>query len=227
MHHDDHPGAAQAPVPVSSELLLGWIRDVAAELGRASGGEQVVKAVVGQGEVVGVMGALVALLHDQRLFIRDHVGYDDELMRRFGIMPLAASLPLTDATRLGVPVYLGDPAAISAAYPPLLGVHPRIRAMAAIPLERGGTTIGVLGLAFDHDIEFTAPARAAVEAVAGLCSGALRPASNRVVGAVDAQPVSGQADDSLADRVADLERDVAALRELLGFLGGVAANRLG
>lgn len=217
----ESPEVNDAAVP-TADGLLRWVHQVVADFAASPTLSGALTSIGTRGRpVLGVIGAVAWALRSQRLVIVDAYGYDDETMNGFEAVPLAAVVPLTDAVRTSVPVYLGSLAATRELYPSILGLDPSVVALAAVPLERAGSTVGVLGLSFDRTIDFTAEVRSTLEALGALCAAALgaRPTAD--------DPPPSDADGSLAARLAELEREVASMRELLRFIGDIAQRQLG
>jgi anti-sigma regulatory factor (Ser/Thr protein kinase) len=105
---------------------------------------------------------------DGSLHVADVAGYPRERLRQFATLPLSARLPLTDAARTRVPVWLPDQATTVAAYPPIAGsLLPGTEALAAMPLTVADRLVGALGVTFLHAASFDGPDRAFLLDVAG------------------------------------------------------------
>ncbi len=101
------------------------------------------RAILGA-SVVSVCTAGEGLLHTV-----DVAGYPTERLATYLTIPLSARLPLTDAARTGEPVWLGDWAATTAAYPPIAGsLLPGTEGLAALPLLVADRLVGALGVTF-------------------------------------------------------------------------------
>jgi signal transduction histidine kinase/CheY-like chemotaxis protein len=115
--------------------------------------ERIARALLEQGmSSVGAHAAGIHLVDENgnNLELACSVGYRDESVERFRLVSLAAPLPLVDAVREGGPILLGTPEDYASRYPDFARAHPQIAhvAMACMPLEVEGRTIGVLGLGF-------------------------------------------------------------------------------
>lgn|GEM_PF-6280567 len=214
------PDESNGDVGPLTDGLLRWVRGVNGDFAASPTVSTVLRSVVSRGQVLlGVIGAVVWVLRQQRLVLAGAHGYEEGAVNGFEAVPLAAVLPLTDAVRTSMPVYLGSLEATRELYPSILGLDPAVVALAAVPLDRGGETVGVLGLSFDRRVDFTAEVRSALEASAAICTASL--------GVSDHDPRRRDADETLVTRVAELEREMAAMRELLRFIGDIAQRQLG
>ena len=102
------------------------------------------------------------------LHVADVAGYPTERLRQFTTLPLAASLPLTDAARTRRPVWLPDQATTVAAYPPIAdSLLPGTEALVAMPLTVADRLVGALGVTFLHTAAFDGADRAFLLDVAG------------------------------------------------------------
>ncbi|WP_052351942.1 GAF domain-containing protein [Deinococcus pimensis] len=99
-------------------------------------------------------------------------GYDDRV-RGWTRVPLDVSLPITDAARAGIPVYV-TAEELDTQYPAVREhrAH-QTRALAALPLVANDTRLGVLALSFDHPRIFTPEERDFAGALAAQLAQAL------------------------------------------------------
>jgi hypothetical protein len=76
------------------------------------------------------------------------VGYDDEDTQSWRRTPLNATVPLAEAARTAVPVWIESPGARRSRYPELGPTSGRHAAWASVPMVTEGRVVGVLGLSF-------------------------------------------------------------------------------
>ncbi len=125
-----------------------------------------------------VLGASVVTVctagTDGLLHVADVAGYPTERLAMFATLPLAASLPLTDAARTRRPVWLPDQAATVAAYPSIAdSLLPGTEALVAMPLTVADRLIGALGVTFLRTSAFDDTDRTFLLRVAGQVAVAL------------------------------------------------------
>ncbi len=92
-----------------------------------------------------------------------------ETGRAFDGVPLAERLPITDAVRLGEPVWLGRRAELEARYPKVV-TSARSAAWAALPLAIGERVIGGLSIAFSREQTWDDAQRLYLLTLADLCA---------------------------------------------------------
>jgi GAF domain-containing protein len=117
----------------------------------------------------GGIGAVVAAVAGDELRLDCVTGYPAEVVARFEPMALAAALPLTDAARAGMAVWIEDGAERAERYPALAGIDTGSTASASLPLRFEGRVIGVLGVSFRGDHTFTDPEREPLVGIADHC----------------------------------------------------------
>jgi hypothetical protein len=218
---DDRGDGVRAPTdPAASPSLLGLVRASADALVSWSSADVLRTLVLEGSATLGAVGAFVAVIDGQRLTMHEWFGFDDAVMRDFTAIPIAAPLPTTDAARMGIGVYIGSLEECERLYPSVLGIDPRTRSLAAVPFADRTGTVGVLGVSFDRDLEFDAELRTTLEIVAALCCATVRKRAS------NPRPEPDADEPGLAARVADLEAEVGAMRELFGFVGRIASERL-
>ena len=103
--------------------------------------------------------------------------FDPVLLDRFGVIPLDAPFPITDAVRERRTVVVGDIDRDLRDQPDLRPARPRagIRAVAACPLfDSGGETMGALSFLFAEEIEADDELTTSLETLARLCGQSLR-----------------------------------------------------
>ncbi len=119
---------------------------------------------------VGADAGVLALKDDDGgLEVRRAIGYGD-VATEWARIPLDAGLPLTEAARLGRPVFLTTSAARLKAYPASAVIPVLHEALVALPLSVGGRSLGVLGLSFADARRFDADEQALLVTVGQLCA---------------------------------------------------------
>jgi len=154
------------------------LQDVTAALARAGTPDEVFEIMVGKGvEILGASAGSVALL-DAGGVALDVVlagGYPPALLEQFRRMDLAASVPLAEAARSGVPMVFGDAEEWNRHYPHLSrgSIGTRHQAAAAFPLIVDDRVIGATGLSFDEPQPFDVAQMDFLAAVVAQCAQAL------------------------------------------------------
>jgi signal transduction histidine kinase/CheY-like chemotaxis protein/putative methionine-R-sulfoxide reductase with GAF domain len=108
--------------------------------------------------------------------LKGSLGYPDDVVDRYRMLPLAADLPLTGAVKRKSPVLLGTLADYQTHFPEFTRNHPEIPAhasMACIPLLSHGRALGVIALCFPMPWEFSDTDRLFLEGMAQRCADAL------------------------------------------------------
>jgi CheY-like chemotaxis protein len=153
------------------------LRPLAAALVQAGTIEQVADALVCLGlPALNACVTVLALLgEDGKQFYCSRVaGYPEEVADAWRRFPADAPVPIAEAVREDRPVLLGTLEQRAAYYPPDFPLpKPCVgRALAAVPMRRGGV-VGGLGFTFPDDRTFDEGERATLLAVARLCAEAL------------------------------------------------------
>ncbi|AUT03022.1 ATPase [Nostoc sp. CENA543] len=136
------------------------LQSVTAAFSEALTPQQVADVVVNQG--IGALGAVagsVVLIEagGKSLKIVEAIGYPDSVRESWASFPITANVPIAVAARTGKPIFLENIAALASQYPAIANV-PYLTgncAFACIPLIVEQQTIGVLGLSFAKEQEFT------------------------------------------------------------------------
>ncbi|MCP3139960.1 GAF domain-containing protein [Pyxidicoccus sp. QH1ED-7-1] len=151
------------------------LRDFAARLSEATTVSQVCRALFEQGLVTaGAKAGGVNLLDasGEVLELADSIGYPESVLVQWRRIPMALSVPLTEAVREGRPIWLSSLEEWSARYPGVdaRGVH---EAAIALPLLVKGRALGAIGLSFARERAFSEMDRAFFTALAHACAQAL------------------------------------------------------
>ncbi len=165
---------------IQAETRTQILQEVTAGLSEAVTTEQVARVVVEKGLLA--TGSIVCLvaLHDpaqEALALTYHHAIAPELVERFAVMPLTASLPLVDAYRSREPIWIESDQEYAARYPDLYSlISAPARhsvAMATLPLNVGGHVIGSIYASFDRPRTFDKVFRVLLCTVADYCAQAL------------------------------------------------------
>jgi PAS domain S-box-containing protein len=152
--------------------------EVTSRLARDLSPAEVASTVVDHGiRAIGAQaGGLMLLDSDgQVLELLEQRGYQEEVVRSFRRFPLDAPVPNAEAVRTQQPIFLcsrEDRLARYPALPPALR-HTRFGALVALPLLASDRAIGVLGLSFADEREFSSDERAFMLTLAAQCAQAL------------------------------------------------------
>ena len=154
------------------------LQTVAAAMGRALTRDEVAAHLVQQ--TVAAVGAETALVVARsedgvNLELLGSFGYEPAIVAGWKRFPIDSGVPIGDAVLTGLPVWLGSPAEMEAAYPIFRGqgsvrIH---QALGSIPLLSEGRSIGAIGLAFREPQQWDDQDQALVFAIAQLCAQAL------------------------------------------------------
>jgi GAF domain-containing protein len=156
---------------------LRRLQAVTAALSAGVGTREIGEIVLHHLDLLDVRAGSLSLVRPPgELEVVAHTGYSDDVVRPFQRMRLDARVPLTDAVRTGVPVFLRSREETELHYPQLL---PLVRqtdrhAMAALPLLADGRAFGALGLSFPQPRSFLEDERDFLIAVAEQTVVALR-----------------------------------------------------
>ncbi|WP_327000029.1 SpoIIE family protein phosphatase [Dactylosporangium sp. NBC_01737] len=124
----------------------------------------------------GGQGLALLLLHERRLQLRYHDGYEPDVVERLRELPLDHPYPATSVARTGHPQYLTSLAQFQAAQPdPATAVPAGVRqAWAFLPLSVGGEVLGTLVVGYRNPRDFDYDEQATLMALAGLGAQALQ-----------------------------------------------------
>jgi PAS domain S-box-containing protein len=103
------------------------------------------------------------------------VGYSEEILRKYSILPMDDSLPAVRAFIDNRPFWSGTKQESIASHPVFAEVLPRTgtHALCALPLEVEGRVLGILSLSFSKPQDFDPETRAFMLTLAGQCAQAL------------------------------------------------------
>jgi GAF domain-containing protein len=133
--------------------------------------KQVAQVIIEQGlALIEADSGLMALIDSRshHLKIVHHFGYADDIIENWRQIPLATPTPLTDTVRIGEPLFLESPKALTARYPGFqFRDLPTHQAFVSLPLTIKGKTEGVIGLGFSRAHNFSDEERAFMLNLAG------------------------------------------------------------
>jgi PAS domain S-box-containing protein len=134
------------------------LQAVTAALSEAVTPDQVAEVMVERGILaLGAVAGLMALVNEEgtQLEIVRSTGYPQEMLDRWHSFPLDAPLPLSDAVRTGVPVWLGSVADRERRYPDLAAtLSLPDHAVAAVPMRIEGRAVGGMVFRFEEPRAF-------------------------------------------------------------------------
>ncbi len=137
---------------------------------------EILGIVMNQGTAgMGSEHAVAALIQGGYLHPIAVVGRGRDLARRFGTLPLDATVPIAVAASGGTAVFVPSRRALEADFPWLAPEVPDIEAVATLPLIASGRTYGALGLLFEAPHAFGPHERDFLQALADMAALALRP----------------------------------------------------
>jgi PAS domain S-box-containing protein len=154
------------------------LQQITAAFAAARSAAEVVDVVLTRGlDVLGASaGAILELdATGHGLEIVKSVAYGDELLQRYGRVPLHAHIPVADAVRRREPLFLGSREELLRAYPNMVDRQPDIAASewAAVPLEVSGRVLGAFVMSRSTGRPFDADQRAFIRALGQQCAQAL------------------------------------------------------
>jgi PAS domain S-box-containing protein len=82
-------------------------------------------------------------------------GYRENVLGEYARFPVAADLPMSHVARTGKPLFISSKTERNTLFPSLLGRGEDGHALAVVPLTLEGRLIGVIGLSFGQDMEFS------------------------------------------------------------------------
>lgn len=172
---DPAPDPPREPATARDAAQLAML-ELAAKLSAALGVDDIARLVTDEAvRVLGARAGFVAVVNDDgsELRMHSHARADgDEL--RLCRLETSESLPVVDAWRSGLPVYVHGPDALYDRYPQMDRTRADRHALAALPLVVDGEVLGAINLTFDEEQPFDAQQSTVLLALAALCSQALR-----------------------------------------------------
>jgi PAS domain S-box-containing protein len=134
------------------------LQRVSERLAEAMTAQQVLDAVLTEGlraaearaGAIGVLGE-----GGQSIELLAQRGYKETVMTEYARFPVSAELPMSHVARTGKPLFISSMAERDTLFPSLEGKSDDGHALAVLPLILEGRMIGVLGLSFGQDMEFS------------------------------------------------------------------------
>ena len=134
------------------------LQRVSERLAEALTPQQVLDAVLTEGlrAAEARAGAIGAISEDgETIELLAQRGYRDNVVADYARFPLTADLPMSHVARTGKPLFISSMAERNTLFPSLRGRGQDGHALAVLPLTLEGRLIGVIGLSFGQDMEFS------------------------------------------------------------------------
>lgn len=173
----DRAPAAPGDPAASGEAAQLALLELAAKLSSALGIDDIAHLVAEEAlRVLGASAGFVAVATEDGSELRMHsharVRGDDQ--PRLCRLDTSEALPVVDAWRSGLPVYVHDADALYARYPQMDRAREDRRALAALPLVVDGEVLGAVNLTFAAEQRFDPAQSTVLLALAALCAQAVR-----------------------------------------------------
>ncbi|NJO84318.1 MAG: GAF domain-containing protein [Blastochloris sp.] len=157
---------------------IAQLQEITALFSEALTPEQVAQVVVQKGILLlgGHVGAIAILDEEnQQAVLLNQYQVHEDIVKQFARIPLEARFPLTDAIRLGEPIWISTQDEYISRYPGIKDVLAltQSHANATSPLIANGRVIGGFGLSFSAPNPFSDEDRELLVALARLCASAL------------------------------------------------------
>lgn len=243
-------------VPTSPSHLRSALASVIADLVTLTQVHQLRASVVEHHRsLLPLADVMFARLVDDVLHVAYDENEPPENAHQLALLPVDLDLPISQAARTARPVIVTDRASINDAYP-LLAAASQLQGVCAVPVTPPGepeTVLGVVSYWFDEPVELSDEELEHLRVLAHL-SFALCPQGEQANDAASAvarvvrlrsvpllpdatddpdadEPESDdpryEVDEDVLDRIGTLEREVAAMRELLRFISAITHERVG
>jgi PAS domain S-box-containing protein len=134
------------------------LQRVSERLAEALTAQQVLDAVLTEGlrAAEARAGAIAVLSEDGRTIeLLAQRGYDESVLGEYARFPVSADLPMAQVASTGVPLFISSKEERNALFPSLRGRGEEGHALAVLPLTLEARMIGLLGLSFGQDMEFS------------------------------------------------------------------------
>lgn len=134
------------------------LQRVSERLAEALTAQQVLDAVLTEGlrAAEARAGAIGVLSEDgESIELLAQRGYRESVLSDYERFPVTADLPMSHVARTGKPLFLGSRLERNALFPSLEDKGDDSHALAVLPLVLEGRLIGVIGLSFGQDMEFS------------------------------------------------------------------------
>jgi PAS domain S-box-containing protein len=134
------------------------LQRVSERLAEAVTAQQVLDAVLTEGlrAAEARAGAIGMLSKDgESIELLAQRGYRDHVLEEYARFPVSADLPMSHVARTGKPLFISSMRERNRLFPSLEGKGEDGHALAVLPLTLEGRLIGVIGLSFGQDMEFS------------------------------------------------------------------------
>src|SRR5436190_16680132 len=134
------------------------LQRVSERLAEALTPQQVLDAVLTEGlrAAEARAGAIGAISEDgETIELLAQRGYREHVLGEYARFPVSADLPMAHVARTGKPLFITSQQERNALFPSLSGHGDGGHALAVLPLTLEGRVIGLLGLSFGEDMEFS------------------------------------------------------------------------
>jgi PAS domain S-box-containing protein len=134
------------------------LQRVSERLAEALTAQQVLDAVLTEGlrAAEARAGAIGAVSEDgEWIELLAQRGYREHVLSEYARFPVSADLPMSHVARTGKPLFISSMHERNTLFPSLEGKGDDGHALAVLPLKLEGRTIGVIGLSFGQDMEFS------------------------------------------------------------------------
>jgi signal transduction histidine kinase len=134
------------------------LQRVSERLAEALTAQQVLDAVLTEGlrAAEARAGAIGAISEDgETIELLAQRGYRDDVLGEYARFPVSADLPMAHVARTGRALFISSKDERNALFPSLRGRGEEGHALAVLPLTLEGRVIGLLGLSFGQDMEFS------------------------------------------------------------------------
>jgi GAF domain-containing protein len=134
------------------------LQRVSERLAEAVTAQQVLDAVLTEGlrAAEARAGAIGVISEDGEMIeLLAQRGYHQYVLTEYARFPVSAELPMSHVARTGKPLFIGSMRERNTLFPSLEGKGRDGHALAVLPLILEGRVIGVIGLSFGQDMEFS------------------------------------------------------------------------
>jgi PAS domain S-box-containing protein len=134
------------------------LQRVSERLAEALTAQQVLDAVLTEGlrAAEARAGAIGVISEDgQTIELLAQRGYRDYVLKEYARFPVEADLPMSHVARTGKPLFISSMRERDTLFPSLEGKGEDGHALAVLPLTLEGRLLGVIGLSFGRDMEFS------------------------------------------------------------------------
>ncbi|HEY8108017.1 MAG TPA: GAF domain-containing protein, partial [Gaiellaceae bacterium] len=175
LHRDEQQARQDAE---ASALRMERLQSLTARLSAAVSPAEVAQIIVGESrDVLGARAGWVSVLdaEGEELRLLAASGYREDFAQKYRRIPINAGLAVSEAARLGEPMWVESVEVASDRYPEFAEAAQATggEALAAVPLTSADRAFGFLALRFDGPRAFTAEQKALITSFVGQCSQSL------------------------------------------------------